>query len=102
VIFCAGRTTADAGEARFLGRGIAFCATCDAPLFSGKRVVVVGGGNSAFSAARDLLPYAAEIHLVNILPDWQADGILQSAVAGRPNVTLHPATRVTGFLGETR
>jgi glutaredoxin-like protein len=103
VVYCAGkqyRTLGVPGEERFLGRGIAFCATCDAPLFSGKRVVVVGGGNSAFTAARDLLPYATEIHLVNTAPDWQADAALQSAVSRSAKVTLHPGTAVAGFLGE--
>ena len=44
------------GEERFIGRGIAFCATCDAPLYRDKRVAVVGGGNSALTAVRDLMP----------------------------------------------
>lgn len=103
VIYCAGkqyRTLGVPGETRFLGHGIAFCATCDAPLFRGKRVVVIGGGNSAFTAARDLIPYAAEIHLVNVMPDWQADAILQSTISGNPKVRLHAATSVTEFLGE--
>lgn len=104
VVYCAGkqyRTLGVPGEARFLGHGISFCATCDAPLFQGRRVLVVGGGNSAFTAARDLLPYAAQIDLVNILPDWQADAAVQEAVAGDPKVRLHPATRVTEFIGES-
>lgn len=105
VIYCAGkqyRTLGVPGETSFLGRGIAFCATCDAPLYGGKRVAVVGGGNSAFSAARDLLPYAKEIHLVNIVPDWQADAVLQKEVTGQPRVKLHPSTRVVEFLGGER
>lgn len=104
VIYCAGkqyRTLGVPGEARFLGRGIGFCATCDAPLYGKKRVMVVGGGNSAFSAARDLLPYAAEIHLVNTAPDWQADAVLQAEVSRQPQVRRHAATRVAEFLGET-
>jgi len=39
------------GEKEFLGRGVAYCATCDGPLFTGRRVAVIGGGNSAFEAA---------------------------------------------------
>lgn len=49
---------------RFLGHGIAFCATCDATLFRDKRVAVVGGGNLAFTAIRDLLPFTREIHVI--------------------------------------
>lgn len=103
VVYCAGkqyRTLGVPGEARFLGRGIAFCATCDAPLFAGKRVLVVGGGNSAFTAARDLLPHAAEVHIANIAPDWQADAALREEVARHPKVRLHPATQVEEFLGK--
>ena len=105
VIYCAGkqyRTLGVPGEARFLGQGIAFCATCDAPLYADKRVAVVGGGNSAFTAARDLLPWAREIHIINILPDFQADPVLFEEVTRHPNVHLHPSTHVRAFLGEDR
>ncbi len=96
------RTLGVEGEARLLGQGIAFCATCDAPLYAGKRVAVIGGGNSAFTAARDLLPYAREIHIVNILPDFQADPVLYEQVTASPQVHLHPASHVRAFLGEDR
>jgi alkyl hydroperoxide reductase subunit F len=102
VIYCAGaryRQLGVPGENRFLGHGISFCATCDAPLLRGKRVAIAGGGNSAFTAVRDLLPFAAEIHLINILPDWQADPVLLAEVTADPAVTLHPATEVREFLG---
>ncbi|MGD2119280.1 MAG: FAD-dependent oxidoreductase [Chromatiales bacterium] len=105
VIYCAGkqyRTLGVPGEQRFLGHGIAFCATCDAPLFRDKRVAVVGGGNSAFTAARDLLNYAREIHIINVLPDFQADPVLQEEVGQSPLVTLHPSTHVREFLGNDR
>ncbi len=103
VIYCAGkryRTLGVPGEARFLGRGIAFCATCDAPLYADKRVAVVGGGNSAFTAARDLLPWAREIHIINILPKFQADPVLIEEVVTSDRVRLHPATHVRAFLGD--
>ncbi|MGB9605335.1 MAG: FAD-dependent oxidoreductase, partial [Bryobacteraceae bacterium] len=102
VIYCAGkryRRLGVPGEDRFIGRGIAFCATCDAPLFRGKRVAVIGGGNSAFTAARDLLSYARQIDIFNILPDWQADRVLFEEVTRSGRVRLHPATRVVEFLG---
>ena len=103
ILYCAGkqyRTLGVPGEARFLGQGIAFCATCDAPLYSDKRVAVVGGGNSAFTAARDLLPWAREIHIINILPDFQADPVLQKEVMTSEKVKLHPSTHVRAFLGD--
>ena len=105
VIYCAGkqyRRLGVPGEQRFLGKGIAFCATCDAPLFSGKSVAVIGGGNSAFTAARDLLHHAREIHIINILMDFQADAVLFDAVRGKPNVRLYPGMRVLVFLGDDK
>ncbi|MBU2490759.1 MAG: FAD-dependent oxidoreductase [Proteobacteria bacterium] len=102
LIWCAGaayRRLNVPGEDRFLGRGIAFCATCDAPLYQGKRVAVVGGGNSAFTAARDLLHWAREIHVINIEPDFQADPALVEEVGSAPNVKFHKSSRVLEYLG---
>lgn len=105
VIFCAGkqyRKLDVPGENRFIGKGIAFCATCDAPLYRDKQVAVVGGGNSAFTAARDLLPFAREIHLVTLLPQFQADPPLISEVTGSPHVHVHRSMQVREFLGTDR
>jgi alkyl hydroperoxide reductase subunit F len=89
------------GEERFLGRGIAFCATCDAPLYRDKRVAVVGGGNSALTAVRDLLPYAREIHLIHLLDRFQADAVLIEEVRRAPQVRVHFKTEVREFLGDS-
>lgn len=105
VIFCAGkqyRTLGVPGENRFVGKGIAFCATCDAPLYRDRSVAVVGGGNSAFTAARDLLPFAREIHLVTLLPQFQADPPLIGEVTGSPRVHVHRSMQVREFLGTDR
>ncbi len=105
VIYCAGkeyRRLGIPGESRFIGHGIAFCATCDAPLYRDKTVAVIGGGNSAFSSARDLLPFAREIHILNILPDFQADPVLIDEVRSNRHVKLHPGTEVREFLGQDR
>ncbi|MFA5986788.1 MAG: FAD-dependent oxidoreductase [Parcubacteria group bacterium] len=67
VIVCSGgrhRRMEVPGEKEFEGRGVAFCATCDAPFFRGKDVAVVGGGNSGLEAVVDLLAYANKIYLV--------------------------------------
>jgi alkyl hydroperoxide reductase subunit F len=90
------------GEDRFLGRGIAFCATCDAPLYRGRKVAVVGGGNSALTAVRDLAPFASEIHLVHALASFQADPVLVEELQRANNVTVHMSTEVREFLGGDR
>lgn len=74
------RTLNVPGEKELSGRGVAYCATCDAPFFKDREVVVAGGGNSAFTAALDLLKVARKVTLVNFTEGWQADGILQEAV----------------------
>lgn len=53
------------GEEQFSGKGVAYCSTCDAPLFPDKKVAVVGGGNAGLEAVQDLIPYASEIYLLN-------------------------------------
>lgn len=68
------------GEDEFIGRGVAYCSTCDAPFYRDLKVVVTGGGNSAFTAALDLLKVAKEVTLVNHAAGWQADEILQKSV----------------------
>lgn len=65
------------GEKEFAGKGVAYCATCDAPFYAGKKVVVAGGGNSAFTTALELLKAGAAVTMVNFTPGWQADGVLQ-------------------------
>jgi len=105
VIYCAGkryRTLGVPGEERFIGHGIGFCATCDAPLYRGKDVAVIGGGNSAFTAARDLLPFARTIHLIHILDTFQADPLLVDTVLSSPQVRVHKPRKVTAFLGKSR
>jgi len=61
------------GEDDFEGKGVVYCSTCDAPLFDGKRVVVVGGGNAGVEAVIDLLPYADKIYLLEKTNKLNAD-----------------------------
>lgn len=65
------------GEEKFMGMGVSFCATCDAPLFKDKIVVVVGGGNSGFEAALDLAKYSPKIYILEFSPEVRADEISQ-------------------------
>ena len=102
VVFAAGRRyrrLGVSGEEKFTGRGVSYCAICDAPFFRNKRVVVAGGGNSAFTAAIDLLKLASEVTLVNVTPGWQADPIMFDPVSAHESVTLldnHEITRIEG------
>jgi len=87
------------GEKELTGRGVSYCTICDAPFFKDKRVVVAGGGNSAFTAAFDLLKLAAEVTLVNITQDWQADPVLRKPVEDDPKAKLlagHKFVRIEG------
>lgn len=87
------------GEKELLGRGVAYCATCDAPLFKGKKVVLAGGGSSAFTTAVDLLKVGAQVTLVNFMKGWQADAALQERVKQTDEVSLldyHQVVRIEG------
>ncbi len=64
------------GERELVGRGVSYCAVCDAPLFAGKDVIVVGAGNSGATAVVDLLKIANRIYVVDIMPTWRADPVL--------------------------
>lgn len=103
VAYCAGKEykrLGARGEERFMGKGIAFCATCDAPLYKGKKVAVVGGGNSAFTAARDLLGFASEIHLVHRRTDFRADAALVEELKKAKKVIFHAPMEIREYLGE--
>jgi len=88
------------GEEEFRGRGVSYCATCDAPLFRDKRVAVIGGGNAAFEGVIDLLPIATEIHIIDIADHWFADPILQRQVLGMEKVKTYQEHRVVKIDGD--
>jgi alkyl hydroperoxide reductase subunit F len=87
------------GERELVGRGLAYCATCDAPFFKKKKVVVAGGGNSAFTTTLDLLKVEAEVTLVNAIKGWQADASLVERVKRAGTATLldnHEIVKIEG------
>jgi alkyl hydroperoxide reductase subunit F len=87
------------GGKEFVGKGISYCATCDAPLFKNKKVIIVGGGNSAFTTALDLTRVNAEIILVNAQKGWQVDEILKQRVKKYDKVHFldnHEIIRIEG------
>lgn len=91
-----------AGEEALVGRGVSYCATCDAPLYRGKTVAVVGGGNSAVSEALHLSRLCKEVHLLFRRPTLRVAEKEQAALRARENIRLHPAVRLTALLGEER
>ncbi len=87
------------GEKELSGRGVAYCAICDAPLFAGKRAVVVGGGNSGIEAAIDLARVASHVIIIQNLADLTADKILRDSFSGFKNTEVlyeHSVTRIKG------
>ncbi len=76
------------GEEKLNGKGVAYCSTCDAPLFSGKVVAVVGGGNAGLEAAVDLIPYATKIFVLEFGEALKADPVTQEEVKKNPKIEI--------------
>ncbi|NIM03535.1 FAD-dependent oxidoreductase [bacterium] len=88
------------GEREFKNRGLTYCATCDGPLFAGKDVAVIGGGNSALDATLQLIRIAKHIYLIDIAPELTGDLVMREKVGESSKVTILNSTRVTAVLGE--
>jgi NADH-dependent peroxiredoxin subunit F len=88
-----------AGEKEFRNKGISYCATCDAPLFGGKSVAVIGGGNSALDAALQLVKIARHIYVINIAAALGGDAVMLEKVNESKVVTVLNNTRVTAVFG---
>lgn len=88
------------GEDRLLNKGVAFCPHCDGPLFEGKDVAVVGGGNSGVEAAIDLAGIVKNVTLLERNPELKADNVLQERLRELPNVTIVKNAQTTEVLGE--
>lgn len=76
------------GEQAFKNKGVAYCPHCDGPLFEGKRVAVIGGGNSGIEAAIDLAGITKHVTVVEFMPELKADEVLQKRLATLENVTV--------------
>ena len=76
------------GEAEFKNKGVAYCPHCDGPLFAGKDVAVIGGGNSGIEAAIDLAGIVNHVTVLEFLPELKADSVLQERLYSLPNVTV--------------
>ncbi len=88
------------GEEEFLGKGVAYCAACDAPLFKGKTVAVVGGGNSAATAALQLAEFCPQVYLINRSANLRAEPFWQEKSQKQENIKTILKTNVTEILGE--
>src|SRR5512146_64850 len=76
------------GEEELIGSSVHFCATCDGPFYKGKKVLVVGGGNSGFEEGMFLTKFARQVDIVEFLPQVRASQVLQDMVAGTPNMNV--------------
>lgn len=88
------------GEDNFIGKGVAFCSTCDAPIFKNKPVAVVGGGNAGIEAVIDLLSYADKIYLINRKPEFEADPIMVEKINKSSKIVIINNAEVREIVGD--
>ncbi|MEJ5022907.1 alkyl hydroperoxide reductase subunit F [Ochrobactrum vermis] len=88
------------GEQEYRNKGVAYCPHCDGPLFKGKRVAVIGGGNSGVEAAIDLAGLVAHVTLIEYDSQLRADAVLQSKLASLPNVRIVTSALTTELSGD--
>ncbi|MDD4980183.1 MAG: FAD-dependent oxidoreductase [Candidatus Omnitrophica bacterium] len=88
------------GEKEFKNKGLTYCATCDGPLFSGKDIAIIGGGNSCLDAALQLIKIARHVYIVNITSGLGGDAIMREKVEASKNVTILNNTQVAAIIGD--
>jgi alkyl hydroperoxide reductase subunit F len=88
------------GEQQYRGKGVAYCPHCDGPLFKGKRVAVIGGGNSGVEAAIDLAGIVAQVTLIEFDSQLRADAVLQKKLHSLANVKVITSALTTEVLGD--
>lgn len=88
------------GEKEYIGRGVAFCPHCDGPMYKGKKIAVVGGGNSGVEAAIDLAGIVREIVLFEFNDSLKADSVLVDKLKSLPNVTILTSARTAEVIGD--
>ncbi len=87
------------GEAEYRNKGVAYCPHCDGPLFKGKPVAVIGGGNSGIEAAIDLAGIVKHVTVIEFADALKADAVLVSKLKSLPNVTVHVNVQTTEITG---
>ncbi|MEG3086437.1 alkyl hydroperoxide reductase subunit F [Sphingomonas sp. PB4P5] len=88
------------GEDEYRNKGVTYCPHCDGPLFKGKRVAVIGGGNSGVEAAIDLAGLVAHVTLIEFASDLRADAVLQRKLASLPNTKVITSALTTEAVGD--
>ncbi len=88
------------GEFEYRNRGVAYCPHCDGPLFKGKRVAVIGGGNSGVEAAIDLANIVGHVTLIEFDAQLRADQVLQDKLRSMPNVDIRISAQTTEIVGD--
>ena len=88
------------GEREYRGKGVAYCPHCDGPLFKGKRVAVIGGGNSGVEAAIDLAGIVGHVTLLEFDVQLRADAVLQRKLFSLPNITVITKALSTEVIGD--
>ncbi len=87
------------GEQEYRNKGVAYCPHCDGPLFKGKHVAVIGGGNSGVEAAIDLAGVVAKVTLLEFGDQLRADAVLVNKLKSLPNVVFHTGAQTTEITG---
>ena len=103
VIIAAGKKVKEIGvpgEKEYKNKGVAYCVTCDGPLFAEKDVAVIGGGNSALDAAIQMMNIANKVYLINITDAFTGDSIMHEKVKNNPKVKILHNTRVESIIGD--
>jgi NADH-dependent peroxiredoxin subunit F len=88
------------GEERLLGRGVAYCATCDAPFYKNKRVVILGSGNSGLEAAILLSKYSKRVYLMDFMKRLGGEAYLKDKVVSNKKIVLLLNSNITEIFGE--
>ena len=88
------------GEVEYRTRGVAYCPHCDGPLYKGKKVAVIGGGNSGVEAAIDLAGVVEHVTLIEFMPELRADAVLQRKLLSMPNVSVIKHAQTSEVLGD--
>ena len=96
------RTLNVPGEQELYGKGVTYCAACDAPLFRDKVVFVIGGGNSAMDAALFTAKYASHVALVTINAELSGDAGMRKKCQENKNITVLTSTKTSGIIGDVR